>query len=89
MLVQMKVDKLSVSFDPALGDAIRGAAKHSGSSLSAWLAEAAAAKLRAEALASYLDEWEATNGPLTADELARAAAQLGAPIPVAASHVPR
>jgi hypothetical protein len=85
----MKVDKLSVSFDPDLGDAIRVAAQHSGSSLSAWLADAAAAKLRAEALASYLDEWEATNGPLTADELAQAAGQLDVPIPLAASQVPR
>ncbi|MGH2903406.1 MAG: hypothetical protein ACRDK7_07485 [Solirubrobacteraceae bacterium] len=72
----MKVDKLSVSFDPDLGDAVRGAARHSGSSLSAWLAEAAAAKLRAEALANYLDDWESSHGPLTADELASAAAEL-------------
>jgi hypothetical protein len=73
----MKVDKLSVSFDPDLGDAVRGAARHRGSSLSAWLAEAATAKLRAEALAEYLDDWEAEHGPLTADELASAAAELG------------
>lgn len=73
----MKVDKLSVSFDPDLGDAVRGAARNRGSSLSAWLAEAAAAKLRAEALAEYLDDWEAKHGPLTADELASAATDLG------------
>jgi hypothetical protein len=78
----MKVDKLSISFDPDLGDAIRGAARHRGSSLSAWLAEAAAAKLRAEALADYLEEWEAKHGPLTADELAGAASELGIPLPV-------
>ncbi len=72
----MKVDKLSISFDPDLGDAVRGAARHRGSSLSSWLAEAAAAKLRAEALTDYLDEWEAEHGPLTADELASAAAEL-------------
>jgi hypothetical protein len=73
----VKVDKLSVSFDPDLGDAVRGAARHRGSSLSAWLAEAAAAKLRAEALADYLADWEARHGPLTADELASAADELG------------
>jgi hypothetical protein len=73
----MKVDKLSISFDPDLGDAVRDAAKHRGSSLSAWLAEAAAAKLRAEALTDYLQDWEAKHGPLTADELAVAAAELG------------
>ncbi|HZU19196.1 MAG TPA: hypothetical protein VFD01_21665 [Candidatus Dormibacteraeota bacterium] len=73
----MKVDKLSVSFDPELGDAVRQAARGAGRSLSAWLAEAAAAKLRAEALADFLDRWEAAHGPLTADELAAAAAELG------------
>ncbi|HEX3391702.1 MAG TPA: hypothetical protein VHS55_04000 [Solirubrobacteraceae bacterium] len=72
----MKVDKLSVSFAPDLGDAIRGAARESGSSLSAWLAEAAAVKLRAQALADYLDEWEREHGQLTPEELAKAAADL-------------
>jgi hypothetical protein len=83
MLVGMKVDKLSISFDPDLGDAVRDAARHRGSSLSAWLAEAAAAKLRAEALADYLEEWETEHGPLTADELATAASELGIQLPVA------
>jgi hypothetical protein len=73
----VKVDKLSVSFDPDLGDAVRGAAQQRGSSLSAWLAEAAAAKLRTEALADYLEEWEAEHGPLTAEELTSAAVELG------------
>jgi hypothetical protein len=79
----VKVDKLSISFDPDLGDAVRGAARHRGSSLSAWLAEAAAAKLRAEALGDYLEEWEARHGPLTAKELASAAAELGVSQPAA------
>lgn len=50
----MKVDKLSVSFDPDLGDAIRAAARHSGGGLSRWLADAATAQLRAEALSDFL-----------------------------------
>jgi hypothetical protein len=73
----MKVDKLSVSFDPDLGDAVRSSAKRSGGGLSRWLAEAAAAKLRAEALAEFLDDWEAKHGALTAEELAKAADELG------------
>jgi hypothetical protein len=80
----MKVDKLSISFAPDLGDAVRGAARGSGSSLSAWLAEAAASKLRAEALADYLEEWEAKHGSLTADELAAAASELGVRQPLGA-----
>ena len=75
----MKADKLSVSFDPNLGDAVRAAARRSGRGLSGWLAEAAAARLRAEALADFLDSWEAEHGPLTAEELAQATAELGLP----------
>jgi hypothetical protein len=81
----MKVDKLSVSFDPDLGDAVREAAKRRGG-LSRWLAEAAAAKLRSEALAEYLDSWEAEHGALSADELAAAAKELGLPGPTSASE---
>jgi len=73
----MKVDKLSVSFEADLGDAVRAAAKRSGAGLSGWLAQAAAARLRADALSEFLDVWEAEHGPLTVDELATAAAQLG------------
>jgi hypothetical protein len=72
----MKVDKLSVSFDPDLGDAVRAAAKRAGRGLSGWLAEAAEAKLRSEALGEFLDDWEAEHGALSADQLAAAAAEL-------------
>lgn len=77
----MKVDKLSVSFEPELGDAVRAAARQQGAGLSRWLADAAAAKLRSEALAELLDAWEAEHGSLTADELATAAAELALPSP--------
>jgi hypothetical protein len=85
MLGLVKVDKLSVSFAPALGDAVRDAARHSDSSVSAWLADAAAAKLRAQALSDYLAEWEREHGELTPAELAEAAAELRLPsLPAAA-----
>ena len=73
----MKVDKLSVSFDPELGDAVRSAAAEAGKPLSAWLAEAAASKLRAEALDDFLAGWQAEHGVLTAEEIARAEGELG------------
>jgi hypothetical protein len=75
----VKFDKLSVSFEADLGDAVRTAARRSGRSLSGWLAEAATARLRAEALAEFLDDWEAEHGELTAEELAKATAELGLP----------
>ena len=73
----MKVDKLSISFPAELGDEVRHAASNAGQGLSSWLADAAAAKLRAEALGQFLDEWEREHGPLTADELSKAEAELG------------
>ncbi len=75
----VNVDKMSVSFDHKLGEAVRVAARHSGGSLSAWLAEAAAARLRADALAEFLDGWESEHGPLSASELNTAAAELATP----------
>jgi hypothetical protein len=73
----MKVDKVSVSFDSELGDAIRTAAAQEGKPLSTWLAEAAASKLRARALAEFLADWEAEHGVLTASEIAKAERELG------------
>jgi hypothetical protein len=73
----MKVDKLSISFEPDLGDAVRSAAAKAGRPVSSWLAEAAASKLRAEALADFLDGWEAEHGVLTAEEVSRAERELG------------
>ena len=72
----MKVDKMSISLDAQLGDDVRNAARKAGMGLSAWLADAAAAKLRALALGEFLDHWEREHGPLAPDELARAEAEL-------------
>lgn len=77
MMKLMKVDKFSVSFEAHLGDQVRDAARKAGTGVSGWLADAAAAKLRAESLAEFLDAWEARNAPLTPEELARAEAELG------------
>jgi hypothetical protein len=73
----VKVDKMSVSMDPQLGDDIRVAAERAGMSVSAWLAGAAAARLRKQALGDFLAEWQSKHGKITADELARARAELG------------
>ncbi len=82
----MKVDKLSVSFEAELGDAVRAAAKRSGAGISGWLAQAAAARLRADALSEFLDAWEAEHGPLADEELATAAAEMALPPPTAAGR---
>ena len=73
----MRVDKLSVSFPAQLGDAVRSAATSGGTPLSTWLAEAAASRLRRDALTDYLVVWEGDNGALTDGELAVARRELG------------
>lgn len=69
----MAVDKLSVSFEPELGEAIRAAAEAEDATVSAWLAEAARDRLRNLALGVALDELIAESG-LTEEELAEAGA---------------
>ena len=75
----MKVAKLSISFDPKLGNQVREAARRARAPLSSWLAQAAAAKLRADALGKFLDDWEEQHGKLSQEELARAAKELSPP----------
>jgi hypothetical protein len=75
----MKVHKLSISLDPDLGDQVRAAAESVGLSVSAWLAEAAAAQLRHKALHAYLDDWQAEHGKISPARLAKAKAKLGRP----------
>ena len=71
-VVCMHVDRLSVTLDPKLGAAARKAAKLAKISLSAWIAEAAADRVRNEALGRALDAWEAEAGAFTDEELAAA-----------------
>lgn len=72
----MQVDRLSVTLDPKLGAAARKAARLAKVSLSAWIAEATADRIRNEALGRALDAWEAEAGAFTAKELAAAAEAL-------------
>ena len=72
----MGVEKLSVSFELELGEAIRTSAVHAGQSVSAWLAEAARDRLRLEALGGAVAAWEERYGPLTDAEVARAESAL-------------
>ena len=73
----MQVDRLSITIDPRLGLAARRAAKRAKMSLSAWIAEATADRVRNEALGHALDQWEAEDGAFTSQELTVAAQALG------------
>jgi hypothetical protein len=70
-------DRITMTMDDTLAAAVRAAARRSGASVSAWLAEAAADKLRHELLGMALDRWEEEIGPPTPEELERAAEILG------------
>jgi hypothetical protein len=71
-----QVDRFSVTMPPDLGHAVREAAARQGMSVSTWLGEAAADRLRNELLGAALDEWEAEDGTFSDEELDAAAAAL-------------
>jgi hypothetical protein len=74
-----QVDRFSVTMPPELGEGVRQAAARQGTSVSAWLSEAAADRLRNELLGAALDAWEDEEGPFTDAELEAAARRLGLP----------
>jgi hypothetical protein len=76
-MVCMQVDRLSITLEPRLGAAVRKAAKRAGVSVSAWIAEATAARVRNLALRDALDAWDQEDGPLTRDDVQSAARALG------------
>lgn len=74
----MTVSKVTVSLDSAVAErARRDVADGRAKSLSAWLNDAARDRMEYEDLAAVLTElFDATGGPLTAQELARARQRL-------------
>lgn len=73
----MKVDRLSVTMEAGLGQAVRQEAARSGTSVSGWLSEAAAARVRNERLGAALQAWEAEDGPPSEEDLEWARGVLG------------
>lgn len=65
------MDRFSVTMRPEVGEGVRQAAARQGISVSAWLAEAAADRLRNELLGAALDAWESEDGPFAETELNR------------------
>ena len=75
MLLSAVVAKISVSLDDELFERVRDAAGPAG--VSSWLADAASARLRADALLAVAAEIaHSTGGPYTEDELSEARAWL-------------
>ena len=63
----MTVERFAISFDKELARLVRKSAANEPTS--AWLADAARRKLRAEGLLEAIREWEHTHGEITPDEL--------------------
>lgn len=71
----MTVERFAISFDRELAKAVRRAAGKQPTS--AWLADAARRKLRAEGLLRVVSEWESEHGEITDAELKAAARRRG------------
>jgi hypothetical protein len=68
-----QVDRFSVTMPPELGEGVRQAAARQGTSVSAWLTETAADRLRNELLGAALDAWESEDSSLPEAGLSKAA----------------
>jgi len=62
--------KRSISLPPDLDDAVEHAAAADGTTVSAWIAETAAHRIKLDPGRGAIAEWEQVHGPLTAEELA-------------------
>lgn len=67
--------KRSISLGSDLAAQIEAAAAEAGTSVSAWLAESAARRLRLDAARLALAEYQAAHGPLRDDDIARQIAE--------------
>ncbi len=72
----MAVERVTVSLEAELAEAVREAAEADAQNLSAWLADAARRRLASRGLRDVLAVWEAEHGPFSEDELAAARARL-------------
>jgi hypothetical protein len=75
-MVAMAVQKLSIALEEDVARAARDAAEREGLSLSAWVNAAAREALAIEDGLAAVAEYEAENGPISAEALAAAHAAL-------------
>jgi predicted transcriptional regulator len=68
----MTMDRISITVDAELGQAVRQAAAAEGVSVSSWASEALADRVRKHSLRAFLDEWEAEAGPISDEDKAEA-----------------
>lgn len=72
----MAVERLTISLEADLAEAIRVAAEANADNVSSWIAEASQRRLSREGLLAVIKDWEAEHGEITVEEMAAARKQL-------------
>ena len=70
--VAMAVERITISLDADLAEAIRVAAQADAESVSSWIADASRRRLSREGLLAVIKDWEAIHGEITAEEMTAA-----------------
>ena len=66
----MTVERLTISLEADLAEAIRVAAEANADNISSWIAEASRRRLSREGLRAVIKDWEDIHGEITAEEMA-------------------
>lgn len=66
----MAVERITISLDADLAEAIRVAAEADAENVSSWIADASRRRLSREGLLAVIKDWEAIHGEITAEEMA-------------------
>lgn len=72
----MAAERLTISLDAQLAEAVREAAKADAENVSSWLANAARQQLAMSGLSHVIADWEAEHGAFTDTELDEARSRL-------------
>jgi len=68
----MAVERLTISLEADLADAIRIAAEADAENVSSWIAEASRRRLSREGLLAVIKDWEDLHGVITVEDMAAA-----------------
>ena len=71
----MTITKLAISLKPELAAALKRDACAKGETVSGWIAEAIAARLRHEGMARWIKDYETEFGEITEEEMAKVDAE--------------
>lgn len=72
----MAVERLTISLDADLAEAIRVAAEADAENVSSWIADASRRRLSREGLLAVIKDWEDIHGEITVEEMAAARKEL-------------